>query len=450
MQLFILLMFFLVANPSNAAIYGVSGDINNGSLVSISGLGFDNKTQAAPIQWEDFESGADGDDISTSPPIGSWAVDPGVKYTSNITRAGSGKSSIHDFTSGDNFRQALTRSGSGWGKLYISFWYRTDYGNLTAYYDDPCRNYKVFRMEGDNGTKSGDQGEGVPLISYEKRASTTSSGLFEEALRADYNTSDGSGTFYAGQHPQSPLAWSHQEWHRVEIYVNVIDGQKDFKLFEDGFDNSPVKTESSWTTTFNPLMGSDNSRFDELHFGIYFARDNGASAYTYMDDIYVDTTEQRVELCTGDTWTTRGTCEIQVPTAWADDSVSITMRTGAFSESDTAYIYVVDANGDANADGYAVTIGESSTPTPINGACGTNHGATLSSLTSGDANNCSAGTVSGFTGTGPWSWTCAGLNDGDNSGTCSASLASTPSGGMRISTGSMRIRQGSMQIGDVQ
>lgn len=98
------------------------------------------------------------------------------------------------------------------------------------------------------------------------------------------------------------------------------------------------------------------------------------------------------------------------------------------------------------SDSYIGPLG--TTINPVDGACGTNHGATLSSLTSGNANNCSAGTVADFSGTGPWFWTCTGLNGGDNSGTCSASLSSGPSGtGMRISAGaSTRIGTGSTPI----
>jgi hypothetical protein len=76
-----------------------------------------------------------------------------------------------------------------------------------------------------------------------------------------------------------------------------------------------------------------------------------------------------------------------------------------------------------NAGYGGVDIGAVAVASTINGACGSNSGATLSSLASGDANNCSTGTVTSFTGSGPWSWTCAGSGGGSSSSTCSASLA---------------------------
>jgi hypothetical protein len=67
---------------------------------------------------------------------------------------------------------------------------------------------------------------------------------------------------------------------------------------------------------------------------------------------------------------------------------------------------------------------------PVNGACGSNDGATISGLTSGNANNCSAGTVADFSGTGPWTWNCDGSNGGTDD-SCEASLASQVAGALR-------------------
>ncbi len=50
------------------------------------------------------------------------------------------------------------------------------------------------------------------------------------------------------------------------------------------------------------------------------------------------------------------------------------------------------------------------TITPINGECGTANGTTVSIVPA--PNLCNKGTASAVTGTGPWNWTCAGLNEG--------------------------------------
>lgn len=58
-------------------------------------------------------------------------------------------------------------------------------------------------------------------------------------------------------------------------------------------------------------------------------------------------------------------------------------------------------------------------PAPTNGACGSANGQTFSDLDSGNAGLCSAGTLSGFGGSGPWSWNCVGTGGGTTA-SCSA------------------------------
>lgn len=356
MRYAILLLSSLLLFPSYcwSAINSVSGNITDGSTVTLSGTGFGTKTQAAPIQWDNFEAGTVGAVIQT-PTIGTtWGNPEDVRYTSSVTRTGSARSSLHDFTTAGVYNQALIKDGGTWGSLFISFWYRTDYGSLTAYNGFPSRNYKIFRVEGDNGTKTGDQGIGVPIVSYEKRGVGTAPGALEIALRAQYSPTLQEGTFYG-----SSIAWAHQQWNKVEMYLNVVDGQKDIKVYENGVDVSPSKSSSGWTNCFSPYMGGDNSRFNEIHLGEYFSRDNGASANLYMDDVYIDTSLQRVELCSGSSWANRGACEIQPATSWSETSVAVTLNTGAFTTGTTAYLYVTDGAGDSSPLGSPVEIGGS-------------------------------------------------------------------------------------------
>jgi hypothetical protein len=66
-------------------------------------------------------------------------------------------------------------------------------------------------------------------------------------------------------------------------------------------------------------------------------------------------------------------------------------------------------------------------PLPVNGVCGSAGGTTVSSAPSGSA-LCSAGTASGVSGSGPWGWSCAGSNGG-NTVSCAAQLLSVPVNG---------------------
>ncbi len=59
----------------------------------------------------------------------------------------------------------------------------------------------------------------------------------------------------------------------------------------------------------------------------------------------------------------------------------------------------------------------------VNGVCGSSNGVAVSTAPS--TNLCSAGTASNVTGSGPWSWSCAGSKRGTTA-LCSAQLASQP------------------------
>jgi len=60
----------------------------------------------------------------------------------------------------------------------------------------------------------------------------------------------------------------------------------------------------------------------------------------------------------------------------------------------------------------------------VNGSCGSVNGTTVSSLTSGSANLCSAGVVASFAGNGPWTWGCNGSGPGGTSTSATACSAS--------------------------
>lgn len=64
-------------------------------------------------------------------------------------------------------------------------------------------------------------------------------------------------------------------------------------------------------------------------------------------------------------------------------------------------------------------------PVQTAGVCGPKNGTVQTGLTQSSTGLCAAGTVSGFSGTGPWSWSCAGINGGATV-TCGTVAAQVP------------------------
>ena len=79
-------------------------------------------------------------------------------------------------------------------------------------------------------------------------------------------------------------------------------------------------------------------------------------AYTYWDNVYIDTTQARVEIGDAPIYTNTSHREIQIPIVWSSNSITITTQLGSFISGQTAYFYVFDANGNVNANGFPVTI----------------------------------------------------------------------------------------------
>jgi len=76
----------------------------------------------------------------------------------------------------------------------------------------------------------------------------------------------------------------------------------------------------------------------------------------YFDDIYIDNSLARVELCDSSTWAERTHCEIQPATSWTDTNVIATFNRGQFNSGITAYLYVVSSDGNVNSTGKPIVL----------------------------------------------------------------------------------------------
>ncbi|MFH1380062.1 MAG: hypothetical protein ABII23_07275, partial [bacterium] len=94
-----------------------------------------------------------------------------------------------------------------------------------------------------------------------------------------------------------------------------------------------------------------------MYYGNILGIDSSArSAKVYYDDVYIDNTQTRVEIGDKQTWNSCTQREIQMPTAWSDTSIAITVNRGSFDQCKTYYLYVVDANGNVNTNGFPIPI----------------------------------------------------------------------------------------------
>jgi hypothetical protein len=88
--------------------------------------------------------------------------------------------------------------------------------------------------------------------------------------------------------------------------------------------------------------------------------------FRYFDDIYVDNTFSRVVLCNNSSYTSATIVEPQIPNAWADGEITVTVNQGSLSYGN-AYLFVFDSRNNRNSVGYPVEIVQRIGPEPPTG-----------------------------------------------------------------------------------
>jgi len=137
-------------------------------------------------------------------------------------------------------------------------------------------------------------------------------------------------------------------WLKVEMAVKLTSQTDGYiKLWEDGVlkDNYLGSTDKYPGTARTIGIGG-------------YARNYGQpNNWRYFADVYIDTSLARVVLANNQTLSKATIIEPQIPSSWADGSISFTVNLGKFTTGQTAYLFVFDATGTSNAIGFPVTAG---------------------------------------------------------------------------------------------
>ena len=365
-------LLFSVAAISAPSISGVSGTVSHGSSITISGSSFGTKATAAPVSWKTFE-----DNSITS---GGWSIGfPENFSTSNSNNRTNSSYYGKAYFGGSEERVWFSRDLPSSTLFFTSFWLRLS-SNANQ---QSGKFYRVYF--------SGANSDNIYL--------STGDGNFQ--IRG-YSECNGSTEWGAGP------SMAQNGWSKVDILLSQSGGMTAW-----------VNGVQSWT---HPEWTGGSCGWAPAGHSIDLpnmldgpARGHVALGEYGYDDILFDTTQARVELCPGSTWATRGGCESQPATSWGASSIAVTVNRGGFSTGNTAYLYVVDSTGAANASGYSVTIGSGGgttyTVTPSAGANG--------SISPNTPQTVSSGTTTAFTVT-PNGGYAASVG-----GTCGGSLVGT-------------------------
>lgn len=353
--------FLLLASiASGQTITAVSDTVGHGRSITISGSGFGTKSPAAPIKWDTFDdAGAvDGDRLATEQP--EW-IDPGNPdggyYTSDY--AYSGELSVQNehllpWTSHENFKTNYFVTGEQ-DTIFYSYYFRYVGGYTSSY----AMNIKLGRINWLAGAGNWYNGHGA----------TTANNVSPLLGRCDvrYSFWNETGDTLRSPHVNTPDGQSYlycsvdmTRWNRIDFYKAMSDpGVYNGHIFmwnvtigDYDIDDDALRTSlSGWD------MNADLVALPLMYANQY---DQTVEFALMVDDVYVDNTLARVELGNNASFFNCTRREMQIPSAWAADAITVTVNTGAFNSNDTAYLFVVNADGTPST-GYPVVIGAAAT-----------------------------------------------------------------------------------------
>jgi len=254
---------------------------------------------------------------------------------------------------GDWIRNAIDLGAGGSDKIYVSFWVYMDKGTSTSkswQWKGPITITSASALYYDLGSpKNLNATAAFTYYWYYDNSRWGNSAA--SVYYYDANTlTNKHGVTLAGS-PSDALSWG--KWQRLEFYAqrssaaNTADGLWRGRRLERGSDTF------NYTNAITHQAGNDPWRYVVLTHAIESVYDGYVDLKVYMDDVYVDTTPARVEMCDTPTWAARTHCEIQPVTAWDPNGQMITTSSnpGSFNIDQAVYVYIVDSNGAVNSNG---------------------------------------------------------------------------------------------------
>lgn len=335
------------------AISAVAGSYAQNAAVTITGSGFGTKPVAAPVVWDDSSG------TLLSKWTGGWP-NCSTNATYNIAprapirginpphaRVGKYYAGAHAEENGycGGWDVMLFKSFSGVTtpvNIYASWYQRADDNWVFGLGSPADDNYKVI----DWTTDATPYGQTDVYGTYNPSpTSTTSIPVWAFSPGMGRTTTDWGGN------ATNPMGGT---WTKVEAILRWSAGT-DGRL--QVVDNGNLQIDYTGIT--------DNAPSGTRTFGIGgYARSRDVNNWRYFTDLYLDTTWARVMLGNASTLTASTKREMQIPSAWSNTSITITANLAAFSEGQTAYLYVFDSTGRSNANGYPVALGTSTSRPP--------------------------------------------------------------------------------------
>jgi hypothetical protein len=317
----LLLCSIAYSAPSISSIdKSLTASSNNVSFV-LSGSDFGTKSTANPLKWDNFETGSDGNSISTG---GYWGVYGTCSYEADNQRSANSSINCKALMNSTSF---VYKDSIGFGttdaKILISAWLKYDEGT-----GDDDYQIKMFRIGNlmNSGTNN----------LYPSIANFTYVGSDRNYYQL---TTELVSTATSYQSPQ----YTDGQWSNIMVEIETSSGKNVADGILKHYKNFVLKgNKTTWS------MFDGDRRFAGVRFGEGTYNGSNNDQIILWDDIYIDNTWSRIELGNTSVYSNCSHREIQIPTAWSADSITFTCNQGTFTETDNIYAFVVDSDGTAS------------------------------------------------------------------------------------------------------
>jgi hypothetical protein len=338
---FIVALAFSVQSWAAPTVSSVSGTFGYEQAIYVSGSDFGTKIRNKPFFYGDWQDGSIiGDPVaSNSSTIGiqnytivtdnsnmRWGN--GYIVKSNWTRDGTatGRSATLNLD--------VTTYGAGGSKMYVAGWRKWVNGDTNG-------NWKLLR-------KFSPGGAGTYPNGYIGNGDIANTGNWSWNLENQGNINGGTQKYGSYSVPTST--------YRLEEYFfkhntpgGTQNGSIDIRL-----NNSTVVSDSSFAFDYASLTGPIRHVYFQDTKTAISNPDPGASMASYISELYIDDSWNRVVIGNASTYSACTQLEIQPFTFWSNTSITVRLRPGAFANATGKFLFVVDNDNNASS-GFALS-----------------------------------------------------------------------------------------------
>lgn len=335
-----------LASYAAPSVTSATGSVADGSTIVISGSGFGAKNPAKPYLWAPMDGSIAPSSLGV---VTSWNIMGQMSYGASCGAGGGGcmEGTRSNGVGTNDWTASILSSDSFDWNSYGQETYVYRKSKKTFDYDS-AKNVKSIRVwgrsasgaiQGPNyyfGSSLGRVGiEGIPTV------------------YSDYTMA--SNTLITAK---GPIGSWYTEEMSMKANSNSDTADADFRLAVNGGPYLVQFPNQTWMTNSFKIKtdsGYANDGRMRILFPVHMVVEGSdgwipsiSGSQYWADDVYVDTTWQRVMIGDSPQFLSCTVREIQIPTAWSDGSISVIANLKAFPANKNKYLFVVDRAGNAS------------------------------------------------------------------------------------------------------